>query len=54
MEQTEAAPSVGHNHLRVDALAEIAALAQPLGPADLSVNFDKYRDFCHFDGRSSF
>lgn len=25
-----------------DALAEIAALAQPLGPADLSVNFDIY------------
>lgn len=26
----------------VDALAEIAALAQPLGPANLSINFDKY------------
>lgn len=26
----------------VDAFAEIAALAQPLGPADLSTNFDKY------------
>ena len=30
------------NGQNVDALAEIAALAQPLGPADLSVNFDKY------------
>lgn len=26
----------------VDAFAEIAALAQSLGPADLSINFDKY------------
>jgi hypothetical protein len=26
----------------LDALAEIAALAQPLGPADLSANFDIY------------
>lgn len=26
----------------VNALAEIAAMAQPLGPADLSVNFDLY------------
>lgn len=26
----------------VDALAEIAALAQPLGPADLALNFNRY------------
>jgi len=26
----------------VNALAEIAAMAQPIGPADLSVNFDSY------------
>lgn len=31
---TEAAP--------LDALAEIAAMAQPLGPADLARNFDTY------------
>lgn len=35
----------GNDHgyeYEVDAFAEIAALAQPLGPADLSINFDKY------------
>lgn len=26
----------------VNALAEIAAMAQPIGPADLSINFDSY------------
>ncbi|MFZ4663704.1 MAG: hypothetical protein ACOYNY_42270 [Caldilineaceae bacterium] len=30
------------NEDEVDAFAEIAALAQPLGPADLSINFDRY------------
>lgn len=31
-----------HDDNEVDAFAEIAALAQPLGPVDLSINFDKY------------
>lgn len=35
--------SAATNHeMDVDAFAEIAALAQPLGPSDLSINFDKY------------
>ena len=44
--ESDAQSDVGHRLKErgqpVDAFAEIAALAQPLGPADLSVNFDTY------------
>ena len=32
------------NGTTVDALAQIAAMAQPLGPSDLSLNFDHYTE----------
>ena len=36
--------TVSPSETDVDALAEIAALAQPLGPDDLARNFDIYTD----------
>lgn len=36
----------------VDALDEIAALARPIGPADLAENFDRYTGRVIEDGRS--
>lgn len=36
--------AVQNDEAAIDALAEIAALAQPLGPNDLALNFDSYSE----------